>query len=59
MGIMQGGEFMKHTQMVKLSTSEAIISKRYVLRMQLRITENAVQRFENEGGKPTSLPFAA
>lgn len=42
---------MKHTQMVTLSASEAVIGDLYVIQAQLRIAGGEVQRFENEGGK--------
>ena len=45
---------MKHTQMVKLSASEAVIGELYVLQVQLRMAGNEMQRFENEGGKTLS-----
>lgn len=42
---------MKHTQIVTLSASEAVIGELYVLQVQLRMAGNEMQRFENEGGK--------
>lgn len=45
---------MKHTQMVTLSASEAVIGELYVLQVQLRMAGNEMQRFENEGGKTLS-----